>query len=234
MGYLIHIDGALTREFGAVDPTIDKKLLIRFEEAGRAGEKIAFITARSEKWLDQHLFSLINNDTDILVLGEYGDFRMWHNQRSWDDKAQDFEARYRELLKKRIAAIALSYGVKVKKDDRDYEPKGGELWFAPGTGVLAVRTNPNGRGFGSKLDADLVYKIAEQAIRESGVPEEEFDIKKTPVSTVISRKGVNLERATRIAVATLDPEDYVEKWYAFGRATDESMAYDPKIAFVSV
>jgi hypothetical protein len=108
------------------------------------------------------------------------------------------------------------------------------LWFAPGTGVLAVRTNPNGRGFGSKLDADLVYKIAEQAIRESGVPEEEFDIKKTPVSTVISRKGVNLERATRIAVATLDPEDYVEKWYAFGRATDESMAYDSKIAFVSV
>jgi hypothetical protein len=35
--------------------------------------------------------------------------------------------------------------------------------------------------------------------------EDEFDVKKTPVSTVISRKGVNLENATRIAVATTRP-----------------------------
>jgi hypothetical protein len=233
MGYLIHIDGALTREYEAVDPTIDKKLIARFEEMARDGEKVALVTARSEKWLDRHLLPLIDA-ADLLVLGEYGDFRVWRNQRSWDDKAQEFEGRYRELLKDRIAAIARSYGIKVKKDDRDYEPKSGELWFAPGAGVLAVRTNSNRSGFGAQLDADLVYKIAKHAVKESGVPEEEFDIKKTPVSTVISRKGVNLEQAARIAVAILDPEDYVEKWYALGRATDEAMAYDPKIAFISV
>jgi len=159
---------------------------------------------------------------------------VWRDLRSWDDKAQEFEARYRELLKERVAGVARSYGIKVKKEDRDYEPKSGELWFAPGVGILAVRTNPNGNGFGAKLDADLVYKIAWQAVDESGVAEAEFEIKKTPVSTLISRHGLNLEHAARIAVATLDPEDFVEKWYALGRSTDESLAYDPKIDFVSV
>jgi hypothetical protein len=162
---LIHIDGALTREYDAVDPTIDKKLIGRFEEVARDGEKVAFITARSEKWLDQHLLPLIDRAADFLVLGEYGDFRAWRNLRSWDDKAQEFEGRYRELLKERVAAIARSYGVKVKKDDRDYEPKSGELWFALGAGVLAVRTNPNQSGFGTKLDADLVYTIANKRSR---------------------------------------------------------------------
>ena len=233
-GYLIHIDGALTREYDAVNPTVDKKLLGRFEALGRDGEKVALITGRSEKWLDQHLLPLIDGDADVLVLGEYGDFRMWRDQRSWDEQAQEFEGRYREPLKERIAVIARAHGVKVKKDDRDYEPKSGALWFAPGAGVLSVRTNPNAYRYSGALDAELVYKIAKQAVKDSGVPEEEFDIKKTPVSTVISRKGVNLEHAARIAVATLDPEDDVEKWYAFGRAADEPMAYDPKIAFVSV
>jgi hypothetical protein len=177
---------------------------------------------------------LIEDDADFLVLGEYGDFRVWRGERSWDDDAQEFAARYREVLKERIAMIARAHGVAVKKDDRDYEPKSGELWFAPGAGVLSVRTNPNGYRFGTKLDADLVYKIARQAIRESGLPEVDFDVKKTPVSTVISRRGVNLERAARLAVSTLDPDDELEKWYAFGRTTDQSMAYDPKIEFVCV
>ena len=233
IGYLVHIDGALTREYDAVDPTIDKKVIARFEEVARAGAKVAFLTARSEKWLDQHLLPLIDA-ADFLVLGEYGDFRVWNDQRSWDNEAQEFEQRYRELLKNRVAAIARSYGVKVKTDDRDYEPKSGELWFAVGVGLLAVRTNPNHSGFGAKLDADLVYKIAQQAVADSGGAQAEFDIKKTPISTVISRRGVNLERATRIAVATLDPEDFVDVWYALGRTSDEAMAYDPKIEFVSV
>jgi hypothetical protein len=51
---------------------------------------------------------------------------------------------------------------------------------------------------------------------------------------VISRKGLNLERAARLAVTALDPDEDLEKWYAFGRAMDESMAYDPKIEFVCV
>ena len=231
---MIHIDGALTREYDAVDPRVDKKLLSRLESVERDGGGIALITGRTERWLDQHLLPLIDDDASFLVLGEYGDFRVWRGRRSWDDAAQEFAARYRELLKERIAAIARSNGIGVKKDDRDYEPKSGELWFAPGAGVLSLRTNPNGYRFGMKVDADLVYKIAKHAIRDSGLPEEEFDLKKTPVSTVISRRGVNLERAARIAVATLDPDDDLEKWYAFGRAMDASMAYDPKIEFVCV
>src|SRR5690242_1880052 len=233
-GYLIHIDGALTREYDAVDPSVDKKLLVRLESVSHDSGRVAFITGRTESWLDQHLFPLIEDDADFLVLGEYGDFRVWRGERSWDDDAQEFAARYREVLKERIAMIARAHGVAVKKDDRDYEPKSGELWFAPGAGVLSVRTNPNGYRFGTKLDADLVYKIARQAIRESGLPEVDFDVKKTPVSTVISRRGVNLERAARLAVSTLDPDDELEKWYAFGRTTDQSMAYDPKIEFVCV
>ena len=232
MGYLIHIDGALTREYDAVDPTIDKKVLARFEEVARTGEKIAFITGRSEKWLDQHLLPQIDAN-EFLVLGEYGNFRVWRGQRWWDEKAQEFEDRFREMLKERVAVVARSYGIKVKKEDRDYEPKSGELWFAPGVGILAVRTNPNGNGFGAKLDAELVHKIARQAVSDSGTADD-FEIKKTPVSTVISRKGLNLEHAARIAVGTLDPEDFVEQWYALGRTTDEAMAYDPKIEFVSV
>lgn len=233
-GYLIHIDGALTTEYDAVDPSVDKKLLARLESVGCDGGKIALITGRTEKWLDRHLLPLIDDDANLLILGEYGDFRVWHKQRYWDDKAQEFEGRYRELLKERIAAIARAHGIRVKKDDRDYEPKSGELWFAPGAGVLSARTNPHGHRFGMKVDADLVYKITKQAIKESGVPEDEFDIKKTPVSTVISRKGVNLEHAARIAVTTLDPDNDLEKWCAFGRSMDESMAYDPKIQFVCV
>jgi hypothetical protein len=233
-GYLIHIDGALTKEYDAVDPTVDKKLVSRLESAGRDGVRIALITGRTEKWLDQHLFSLFQEGADWLVLGEYGNFRAWRGERSWDDAAQDFETRYREPLKERIAALARAHGIGVKKDDRDYEPKSGELWFAPAAGVLSVRTNPNGHQFGTKVDAELVYKITRQAITESGWPEKEFDVKKTPVSTVISRKGVNLQRAARLAVATLDPNDDLEKRYAFGRALDESMAYDSKIEFVCV
>jgi hypothetical protein len=84
------------------------------------------------------------------------------------------------------------------------------------------------------VDAGLVYKITMEAVKESGLPGEEFDIEQTPVSTVISRKGVNLQNAARIAVGTLDPEAFLEKWYAFGRSMDESMAYDPKIEFVCV
>ena len=34
-GYLIHIDGALTRECDAVDPSVDKKLLARLEFVSR-------------------------------------------------------------------------------------------------------------------------------------------------------------------------------------------------------
>ena len=233
-GYLIHIDGALTREYDAVDPSVDKKLLSRLESLGRDGGRLALITGRTERWLDQHLLPLIDDNAGFLVLGEYGDFRVWRGQRLWDDAAQEFAARYREFLKERIAAIARSHGIGVKTNDRDYEPKSGELWFAPGTGVLSVRTNPNGYRFGMKVDADLVYKIAKQAIMDSRLPEEEFDLAKTPVSTVISRRGVNLECAARIAVATLDPDDDVEEWYAFGRAMDASMAYDPIIAFVCV
>ncbi len=233
-GYLIHIDGAITREYDAVDPSVDKKLLERLESVTRDSGRVALITGRTESWLDQHLLPLIDGDANFLVLGEYGDFRVWRDERSWDDDAQEFATRYRELLKDRIAMSARAHGVGVKKDDRDYEPKSGELWFAPGVGVLSVRTNPNGYRFGTKLDSDLVYKIVRQAIRESGLPEEEFDRKKTPVSTVISRRGVNLERASRLAIATLDPDDRLEKWYAFGRAMDESMAYDPKIEFVCV
>jgi hypothetical protein len=233
-GYLIHIDGALTKEYDAVDPTVDKKLLTRLESVARGGGSMALITGRTEKWLDQHLFPLVDDDANFLILGEYGNFRMWHNQRYWDDKAQEFEARYRELLKERIAAIAGAHGIRVKKEDRDYEPKSGELWFAPGAGVLSVRTNPHGYRFGMRVDADLVYKITKQAIKESGVPEDEFDIKKTPVSTVISRQGVNLGNAARIAVTALDPDNDLEQWYAFGRSMDESMAYDPKIQFVCV
>ena len=233
-GYLIHIDGALTREYDAVDPSVDKKLLTRLESVSRDSGRVALITGRTERWLEQHLFPLIDDDSGFLVLREYGDFRLWCGQRSWDDNAQEFASRYRELLKERIAAIARAHGVGVKKDDRDYEPKSGELWFAPGAGVLSVRTDPHGYRFGAKLDADLVYKIVKQAIRESGLPEEEFDLKKTPVSTVISHRGVNLDRASRMAVATLDPDGDLEKWYAFGRTEDESMAYDPKIEFVCV
>jgi hypothetical protein len=157
-GYLIHIDGALTTEYDAVDPSVDKKLLTRLESVGCDGGKIALITGRTEKWLDRHLLPLIDDDANLLILGEYGDFRMWHKQRYWDDKAQEFEGRYRELLKERIAAIARAHGIRVKKDDRDYEPKSGELWFAPGAGVLSARTNPHGHRFGMKVDADLVYK----------------------------------------------------------------------------
>ncbi len=233
-GYLIHIDGALTREYDAVDPSVDKKLLARLESVSRDSGRVALITGRTESWLDQHLFPLIDGDADFLVLGEYGDFRLWHDERSWDTDAQEFATRYRELLKDRIAMIARAHGIGVKKDDRDYEPKSGELWFAPGAGVLSVRTNPSGYRFGTKLDADLVYEISKEAIRESGLPEDEFDLKKTPVSTVISRKGVNLERAARVAVSTLDPDEDLERWYAFGRTEDESMAYDPKIEFVCV
>ncbi len=233
-GYLIHIDGALTREYDAVDPSVDKKLLARLESVSRDSGRVSLITGRTERWLDQHLFPLIDDDRDFLVLGEYGDFRVWRGERSWDDDAQEFASRYRELLKDRIAMIARVHGVGVKKDDRDYEPKSGELWFAPGAGVVSVRTNPNGYRFGANLDADLVFKIAKEAIRESGLPEDEFDLKKTPISTVISRKGVNLGRAARIAVSTLDPAEDLERWYAFGRAADESMAYDPKIEFVCV
>jgi hypothetical protein len=233
-GYLIHIDGALTREYDAVDPSVDKKLLARLEAIAFDSSRVALITGRTESWLDQHLFPLIDGDAGFLVLGEYGDFRLWRGERSWDDDAQEFATRYREPLKERILMIARAHGIAVKKDDRDYEPKSGELWFAPGAGVLSVRTNPHGYRFGTKLDADLVFKIAVQAIHESGLPEEEFDVKKTPVSTVISRRGVNLERAARLAVSTLDPDQDMEKWYAFGRAADESMAYDPKVGFVCV
>jgi len=233
-GYLIHIDGALTREYDAVDPSVDKKLLARLEAVGLESGRVALITGRTESWLDQHIFPLIDDDAGFLVLGEYGDFRVWRGERIWDDDAREFATRYRESLKERIAIIARAHGIGVKRDDRDYEPKSGELWFAPGAGVLSVRTNPNGYRFGTKLDADLVFKIAKQAIHESGLPEEEFDLKKTPVSTVISRKGVNLEGAARLAVSTLDPDEDLEKWYAFGRALDESMAYDPKIEFVCV
>ena len=233
-GYLIHIDGALTREYDAVDPSVDKKLLARLESVSRDSGRVALITGRTESWLDQHLFPLIDADAGFLVLGEYGDFRVWRGERSWDDDAQEFAARYRDVLKDRIAMIARAHRIGIKKDDRDYEPKSGELWFAPGAGVLSVRTNPNGYRLGAKLDADLVYKIARQAIRDSGLPEEEFDVKKTPVSTVISRRGVNLEHAARMAIATLDPDEDLGKWYAFGRATDESMAYGPKIEFVCV
>ncbi len=233
-GYLIHIDGALTREYDAVDPSVDKKLLARLESVTRDSGRVALITGRTESWLDQHLLPLIDGDVDFLVLGEYGDFRVWRDERSWDDGAQEFTTRYRELLKDRVAMIAQAHGIGVKTDDRDYEPKSGELWFAPGAGVLSVRTNPNGYRFGTKLDADLVFKIASQAIHESGLPENEFDLKKTPISTVISRKGVHLERAARMAVSTRDPAEDLERWYAFGRAADESMAYDPKIEFVCV
>lgn len=233
-GYLIHIDGALTREYDAVDPNVDKKLLARLKAVGRDSGRVALITGRTERWLDQHLFPLINDDAGFLVLGEYGDFLAFRGERSWNDDAQEFAGHYRELLKDWIAMIARAHGIGVKKDDRDYEPKSGELWFAPGTGVLSVRTNPNGYRFGAKLDAELVYKIARKAIHESGLPEEEFDLKRTPISTVISRRGVNLERAARLAVSTLDPNEDLEKWYAFGRAADESMAYDPKIEFVCV
>ena len=117
-----------TKEYDAVDPSVDKKLLTRFESVRYDGGKIALITGRTEKWLDQHLFPLIDDDADFLILGEYGDFRMWHKQRYWDDRAQEFERRYRELLKERIGAIAKAHGIRVKKDDRDYEPKSGELW----------------------------------------------------------------------------------------------------------
>ena len=232
-GYLIHIDGALTREYDAVDPTVDKKLLARLESVAQEGGRIALITGRTEKWLEQHVLPLID-ESDFLVLGEYGDLQMWRNERCWDDKAQEFQGRYRELLKERIATIARGHGIRVKKDDRDYEPKSGELWFAPGAGVLSVRTNQYGYRFGNKVDAEIVYKISQQAIQDSGLPEDEFDIKKTPISTVISRNGVNLERAARIAVTTLDPDNDLSTWYAFGRSTDESMAYEPKIQFVCV
>ena len=232
-GFLIHVDGALTNEYDAVDPTIDKKLLSRLEAVAQDDGKIALITGRTEHWLEQHLLPLIN-DADFLILGEYGNFRIWQSQRHWDEQAQEFERRYREPLKDRIAAIAKAHGIRVKKEDRDYEPRSGELWFAPGAGVLSVRTNPHGYRFGVKVDADLVYKISKQAVKESGLPEDQFDVQKTPVSTVISGRGVNLENATRIAVTALDPDDDLENWYAFGRSVDESMAYDPKIQFVCV
>lgn len=232
-GYLIHIDGALTREFDAVDPTVDKRLLSRFESLGGDGAAVGLISGRSERWLHQHLFPLLGEDSTLLVLGEYGDFRFSRGERSWDPDAEHFASRYRDLLKERIAAVARAHGVLVRKDDRDYEPKSGELWFGPGTGVLAVRTNPNSGAFGTKVDADLVYKIVRHAISDLGLPYD-FDVKKTPVSTVISRKGVNLERAARLAVSMLDPAEDLEKWYAFGRSMDESMAYDEKIEFVSV
>jgi hypothetical protein len=45
---------------------------------------------------------------------------------------------------------------------------------------------------------------------------------------------VNLQNAARIAVDTLDPEVFLDKWYAFGRSMDESMAYDPRIQFICV
>ena len=231
-GYLVHIDGALTKEYEAVDPSVDKKLLGRLESLLYEGGRIALLTGRTEQWIDRHLVPLINNTT-FFILGEYGNFRLWRNERYWDKEARDFESR-REHLKERIAAIAIRHGVKVKKDDRDYEPRSGELWFAPGVGVLSVRTNRHGHGFGMRVDAGLVYKITMEALKESGLAEEEFDVEQTPVSTVISCKGVNLENAARIAVDTLDPEVILDKWYAFGRSTDESMAYDPKIEFVCV
>ncbi len=228
-GYLVHIDGALTREYDAVDPRVDRKLLGRLETLLDEGGRIALVTGRTEKWIDRHLVPLINNNS-FLILGEYGNFRIWRNERYWDDMAQEFARKFRENLKERVAAVAKRHGVKVKQDDRDYEPKSGELWFAPGVGVLSVRTNHHGMG----VDADIVYKITVEAVRESGLPEEEFDIEQTPVSTVVSRRGVNLQHAARIAVAVLDPESTLDKWYAFGRSMDESMAYDPKIEFVCV
>ena len=60
-GYLIHIDGALTKEHDAVDPSVDKRLLTRLESVLYDGGKIALITGRTEKWLDQHLFPLIGD-----------------------------------------------------------------------------------------------------------------------------------------------------------------------------
>jgi hypothetical protein len=232
-GYLVHIDGALTREYDAVDPIVDRKLLGRLESILDEGGRIALLTGRSEQWIDRHLVPLINNN-NFLILGEYGNFRIWRDERAWDDKAHDFERKYRRHLKERIAAIAKQNGAKVKQDDRDYEPRSGELWFAPGVGVLSVRTNSQVNRAGVAVNAGLVYKITKEAVKESGLAEEEFDIEQTPVSTVLSRKGVNLQNAARIAVDTLDPEVFLDKWYAFGRSMDESMAYDPRIQFICV
>ena len=53
-GYLIHIDGALTREYDAVDPSVDKKLLARLELVSRDSGRVALITGRTESWLEQH------------------------------------------------------------------------------------------------------------------------------------------------------------------------------------
>jgi hypothetical protein len=85
-----------------------------------------------------------------------------------------------------------------------------EITIAPGVGVLAVRTNRHGRGFGPGVDAGLVYKITVEALKQSNLPEAEFEIEQTPVSAVISPKYVNLENAARIAVASLDPEALID------------------------
>ncbi len=232
-GFLIHIDGALTTEYDAVDPKVDKRLLERLQAMLYDDARIALITGRSQRWLERHLVPLIDYN-NFLILGEYGNFRIWQGEQFWDDRATTFQDRYREQLKTRIADVAKRHGIATRIEDRDYEPKGGELWFAPAVGVLPVRTNPHGHTFGTKVDADIVYKITREAIRESGAREDEFDVKKTPVSTVVTYKSVNLEAAARMAVSTLDPDDYVEKWYAFGRSMDESMAFDPKVQFVCV
>jgi hypothetical protein len=207
-------------------------LLGRLESLLEEGGRIALVTGRTETWLDRHLVPLISNP-EVLVLGEYGNFRLWRNERYWEDDAHEFALKRREQLKERIAAVAKRYGVKVRHEDREYEPKTGELWFAPGVGVLSLRTNQH-TGVGTPVDADTVYKITTEAMRESGLPQQEFDVEQTPVSTVVSRRGVNLQHAARQAVATLDPESDLDKWYAFGRSMDESMAYDPKIEFVCV
>ncbi len=74
--YLIHIDGPLTRDYDAVDLSVDSKLLARLESVSRDSGRVALITGRTESWLDQHLFLLIDGDANFLVLGEYGSFRL--------------------------------------------------------------------------------------------------------------------------------------------------------------
>ena len=233
LGYLCDVDGTITTRYGEDSP-VDRRVIERFPDILKGGGRIAIITGRSEWWLDEHVIPLLKEYKllrRVLVLGEYIYFKISGGRRSWDPSVNEFK-KDREAIKRKIAELSQP-NIPTSLTDARYAPETGELWFEPGVGILSVRTNPHN----SAVDSDFVYDVTKRACNQLGFRGSALDIKKSPIATVVSRPEAHKGNSARIALEILDPENKVERWYAFGDSDmDERMveASPGKIHYVSV
>jgi HAD superfamily hydrolase (TIGR01484 family) len=214
-GFLFDVDGTLT-SYRNNDSKVDMLLVYDLEQIRRNGHPIGFVTGRSVDWVKNYFFKYVNDTLKdyIQIFGEFGLVSLIQGKKELFQLDKNLKSILQEIKKEITKAIC---------NERDLEPltsysepRKRVLWIEPKDIMITFRTMPT-----FNLTIEQFQTIAEPIIKNYP----EVKIEANPYALDILPQMASKKLGAEKAIKSLDPENKIMKWFAFGDSlTDENMS----------